>query len=170
MGAIRVLPSAIALPAGLRQEGRPSASTGCRGRPRRIAESDNNRYFSVSTPACAPRALRLGSASAPPAHLAVPLMHALIETLLYVLQIYQWVVICAVIASWLVNYGVINRYNRPAMQVVDILYRLTEPVLRPIRRFLPNLGGLDLSPLVLLVIIFFLEHFLAEDLAPLILR
>jgi len=68
-----------------------------------------------------------------------------------VINIYTWVVIASAIMSWLVAFGVINVRNQFIRVVVDLLYRLTEPVLRPIRRFLPNLGGVDISPVVLLV-------------------
>ena len=97
-------------------------------------------------------------------------MYALISTALYILDLYWWIVIAAVIMSWLINYGVVNRHNRVAMTVADVLYRLTEPVLRPIRRILPNLGGIDLSPMVLLIILFFLEQFIGRDLYTLVSR
>jgi YggT family protein len=97
-------------------------------------------------------------------------MHALIETLLYVLDLYKWIVIAAVVASWLTAYGVINRQNRVAMSVVDILDRLTEPALRPIRRVMPRLGGLDISPVILLIIIFFLERLIEDDIIPALFR
>jgi YggT family protein len=61
------------------------------------------------------------------------------------------------VVSWLTAFGVINTYNRSVAMVLDVLYRLTEPVYRPIRQFLPSLGGLDLSPLVVLIIIWFAE-------------
>ncbi|HLY57020.1 MAG TPA: YggT family protein [Stellaceae bacterium] len=96
-------------------------------------------------------------------------MHALIYTTLKILDLYWWVVVLAVIASWLVNYGVINRFNRFAMMVVDFLFRLTEPALRPIRRVIPSIGGIDISPLILLLIIYFLQVLIADDLAPLLL-
>jgi YggT family protein len=97
-------------------------------------------------------------------------MHALIYTVLKILEIYSWIVIVAVIASWLVAYGVINRYNRFAMNVVDMFQRLTEPALRPIRRVIPPIGGVDISPLVLLIAIYFLQVLIADDIAPLLLR
>lgn len=90
-------------------------------------------------------------------------MYALIETALFILDLYRWVVIGAIVMSWLVNYGVVNRYNHVAMTIGNILERLTEPLLRPIRRVIPFIGGLDLSPLVLLIAIFFLERLLSVD-------
>ena len=70
-----------------------------------------------------------------------------------VIDIYTWIVIASAIMSWLVAFGVVNTRNQFIHWVVDFLYRVTEPALRPIRRILPNLGGLDLSPLVVLLII-----------------
>ncbi len=78
--------------------------------------------------------------------------------LLTILDIYTWIIIAAVIVSWLVSFGVLNTYNSLARFVLNALYSLTEPVLAPIRRALPPFGGLDLSPLVALVGIWFLEY------------
>jgi len=79
-----------------------------------------------------------------------------------VLEIYSWVIIAAAILSWLVAFGVINVRNQFIRVVVDLLYRLTEPVLRPMRRMLPNLGGVDISPIVVLLLIFFVRHLIVE--------
>ena len=79
-----------------------------------------------------------------------------------VLEIYTWVIIASAIMSWLVAFGVINTRNQFIRVVVDVLYRVTEPVLRPIRRLLPNLGGVDISPVIVLLLIFFLRHLLVE--------
>ena len=83
-----------------------------------------------------------------------------------VLEIYSWVIIAAAILSWLVAFGVINVRNQFIRVVVDLLYRLTEPVLRPIRRILPNLGGVDISPIILLLGLYFLESLLHEYVWP----
>ncbi|WP_342236469.1 YggT family protein [Inquilinus sp. OTU3971] len=74
-----------------------------------------------------------------------------------VLQMYVWVVIAAAILSWLVAFNVVNTRNQVVYQIGNALYRLTEPALRPIRRILPNLGGIDISPVVLLLLIYFLQ-------------
>ena len=79
-----------------------------------------------------------------------------------VIDIYTWIVIAGAIMSWLVAFGVINVRNQFIRVVVDLLYRLTEPVLRPIRRILPNLGGVDISPVILLLGLFFLRSLLWE--------
>ena len=75
-----------------------------------------------------------------------------------VIDIYTWIVIASAIMSWLVAFGVVNVRNQFIRVVVDLLYRLTEPVLRPIRRILPNLGGVDISPVILLLGLFFLRE------------
>jgi YggT family protein len=83
-----------------------------------------------------------------------------------VIDIYTWIVIASAIMSWLVAFGVINVRNQFIRVVVDLLYRLTEPLLRPIRRILPNLGGVDISPVVLLLGLFFLRSLLWEYVWP----
>jgi YggT family protein len=79
-----------------------------------------------------------------------------------VIDIYTWVVIASAIMSWLVAFGVVNTRNQFIRTVVDMLYRLTEPALRPIRRVMPNLGGVDISPVILLLLLFFLRSLLSE--------
>jgi YggT family protein len=79
-----------------------------------------------------------------------------------VISIVIWLLVASAILSWLVAFNVINTRNRFVYTVVDTLYRLTEPMLRPIRRILPNLGGIDLSPLVLILGLQFLSHLLFE--------
>ena len=66
------------------------------------------------------------------------------------------------IASWLINFNVINTSNRVVYMIVDVLYKLTEPALRPIRRLLPNMGGLDLSPIVLILLLWFIRDLLFD--------
>ncbi len=80
-----------------------------------------------------------------------------IGVIIYVLEIYKWILIISVVVSWLIAFGVINTYNRNVAMIVDVLYRLTEPLLRPIRQLLPNFGGLDISPIIALVIIWFVQ-------------
>ena len=79
----------------------------------------------------------------------------LIETLI---DLVTWLVIASAIMSWLVAFGVVNMRNQFIRMVVDTLYRLTEPLLRPIRRMLPNLGGVDISPVILLLGLFFIRE------------
>ncbi|MCA0248555.1 MAG: YggT family protein [Proteobacteria bacterium] len=87
-----------------------------------------------------------------------------------VIDIYTWVVIASAIMSWLVAFGVVNVRNQFIRVVVDMLFRLTEPVLRPIRRMLPNLGGVDISPVILLLGLFFLRSLLWEYVWPALIR
>ena len=96
-------------------------------------------------------------------------MHALISLISSIITIYTWVVILHVVLSWLVVFNVVNTRNRFIFTVGDILYKLTEPVLGPIRRILPNLGGIDISPLVLLLLLIFVQNLLLDDLAPALL-
>ena len=74
------------------------------------------------------------------------------------LDIYKWVVIAAVIVSWLTAFNVINSHNNFVRSLLRALYALTEPVFRPIRKILPPMGGFDLSPLIVFVIIMFLQY------------
>jgi YggT family protein len=70
-----------------------------------------------------------------------------------VLSLYTWAVIIAAIFSTLSSFGVLDSRNRIVWSIGDFLYRLTEPALRPIRRYMPNLGGIDLSPVILLLLL-----------------
>lgn len=84
------------------------------------------------------------------------------QLILKILDIYSAIIIASAIMSWLVAFGVVNVRNQFIRVVVDLLYRVTEPVLRPIRRFLPNLGGIDISPVVALLLIIVIQHFVAN--------
>ncbi len=74
------------------------------------------------------------------------------------INIYLWLVIISVVLSWLVAFNVVNMSNRFVYLVWDFLYRVTEPALRPIRRFMPKLGGIDLSPVILILLLIFLQN------------
>jgi YggT family protein len=78
--------------------------------------------------------------------------------LIELLEIYKWIVIAAVIVSWLTAFNVINSHNNFVRTVLRILLALTEPVFRPIRRIIPPIGGLDLSPIIVFLIIWFLQY------------
>jgi YggT family protein len=84
-------------------------------------------------------------------------MHALLGFIAMVITLYIWVVIGAAIMSWLIAFDVVNRRNRGVYVIGDTLNRLTDPVLRPIRNALPDLGGLDISPVVLILGLIFLK-------------
>lgn len=94
-------------------------------------------------------------------------MIALISTINLALSLYWWVIIASAIFSWLYAFNVVNPRNQFVGSVGNMLYRLTEPALRPIRRFMPDLGGIDISPIILLLAIYFIQMFLATSVAPL---
>jgi YggT family protein len=79
-----------------------------------------------------------------------------------VIKLYVWCLIISAVLSWLVAFKVVNTQNRFVYMAGDFLHRVTEPALRPIRRFLPNLGGIDLSPIVLILLLLFAESLLFE--------
>jgi YggT family protein len=74
-----------------------------------------------------------------------------------ILGLYVWVLFLSIIMSWLIMFNVVNTTNRFVYVAGDFLYKVTEPALRPIRRFLPNIGGMDISPIVLLLAIWFVR-------------
>ena len=84
-------------------------------------------------------------------------MIAIFYLVLQVLKLYSYVLIANVVISWLVAFNVLNTSNRFVYAILDFTYRLTEPLLKKIRGFLPNLGALDISPIILLLLIWFIE-------------
>jgi YggT family protein len=84
-------------------------------------------------------------------------MVPLISFIVLVIDLYIWVVIAGAILSWLIAFNVVNTNNRFVYQVADMLYRLTEPALRPIRSILPNLGGIYISPVILILFLLFIR-------------
>jgi len=92
----------------------------------------------------------------------VIILDPLIFILQTALQLYLWAVIISAVLSWLIAFNVINTSNRFVYSIVDFLWRLTEPALRPIRRLLPNLGGVDISPVVLILLILFAQRLLSN--------
>jgi YggT family protein len=93
-------------------------------------------------------------------------MRAILEIILLILDLYWWIVLAMIIMSWLISFNVINTRNQFVEMVWRVLNQLTEPVLRPIRRILPNFSGLDLSPLVLFLIIFFVQRVIVLYIYP----
>jgi len=96
-------------------------------------------------------------------------MLAFIQTVLLALDIYWYLIIGSAIFSWLYAFNVVNPRNQAVMTIGNALFRVTEPALRPIRRLLPDLGGIDISPIILLLIIFFLQQFITHTIAPAVL-
>ncbi|MDA9752997.1 YggT family protein [Candidatus Pelagibacter sp.] len=95
-------------------------------------------------------------------------MIAIFYLILQILKLYSYVVIINVVLSWLVAFNVLNTQNRFVYSILELTYRLTDPVLNNIRRFLPNLGSLDISPIILLLLIWFIEMCMKLYIAPLI--
>ncbi len=91
-------------------------------------------------------------------------MQALIEVLLIVIEIYIYLLVAMAILSWLIAFNVVNTRNRFVAMVVDFLYRITEPALRPLRRIIPSIGGIDISPAVLILILIFVQRLIVTNL------
>ena len=95
-------------------------------------------------------------------------MIALFYLALQILKLYSYVVVANVVISWLIAFNVLNTGNRFVYAILELTYRLTDPILVKIRRFLPNLGSLDISPIILLLLIWFIEMCMKLYIAPLI--
>ena len=95
-------------------------------------------------------------------------MIAIFYLALQILKLYSNVVIANVIISWLIAFNILNTQNRFVYSILEFTYRLTDPILNKIRRFLPNLGSLDISPIILLLLIWFVEMCMKLYIAPMI--
>jgi YggT family protein len=91
-------------------------------------------------------------------------MFELFQFISYVLQLYVYVLIAAAVLSWLVAFNVVNLRNPIVSAIGQFFYAVTEPVLRPIRRLLPNMGGIDISPIIVILIIFFIQSVILPNL------
>ena len=85
-------------------------------------------------------------------------MRAILDIILIVLDLYVWLLIASAILSWLIAFNVVNTRNQFVASVAEFLYKITEPVLRPIRNVMPNLGGLDISPIIVILVIMFIQR------------
>jgi YggT family protein len=139
------------------------AAKGVKGRPRLlgappgVAALGSGGYSRAATEGGGRRpAAGLGTSVGYDCHLMNP-VHWLIDT---VLELYIWLIIASVILSWLVAFNVINTRNSFVNQVGEFLYRVTEPALRPIRNLLPSLGGIDISPMILILLLIFARRLL----------
>lgn len=94
-------------------------------------------------------------------------MIALFRTIDLALDIYTWIIIASAVFSWLYAFNVVNSSNRFVASIGEFLYKVTEPVLRPLRNILPNLGGIDISPVILLLLLGFLRRLVVEIYASL---
>ena len=95
-------------------------------------------------------------------------MIAIFYLALQILKLYSYVVIVNVIVSWLIAFNILNTQNRFVYSILELSYKLTDPILNKIRRFLPNLGSLDISPIILLLLIWFIEMCMKLYIAPMI--
>ncbi len=95
-------------------------------------------------------------------------MIAIFYLVLQILKLYSYVVIANVIVSWLIAFNVLNTQNRFVYSILELSYRLTDPILNKIRGFIPNLGSLDISPIILLMLIWFIEMCMKLYIAPMI--
>jgi YggT family protein len=93
-------------------------------------------------------------------------MRALLDVILVALDLYMYLVIAWVILSWLIAFNVVNTRNPFVAAIGDFLYRITEPALRPIRQRMPNLGGIDISPIILFLIIYLIKLIIAYYIYP----
>ena len=93
-------------------------------------------------------------------------MLAVLDIILIILDLYVWLLIASAILSWLIAFNVVNTRNQFVAAVAEFLYRITEPVLAPIRRMLPSLGGLDISPIVVILIIMFIQRVISYYIYP----
>ena len=93
-------------------------------------------------------------------------MSALLDVVLMALELFSWMIIASAVLSWLIAFNVINMRNDFVRSVCQGLYRITEPVMRPLRRVLPYMGGVDLSPIVVLLAIMFIEKVIVYYIYP----
>ncbi|MDC0398205.1 MAG: YggT family protein [Thalassobaculaceae bacterium] len=91
-------------------------------------------------------------------------MYAIFQLLDSLISLYLWCLFIFVILSWLINFGIVNTQNRFIYLLMDFLYKITEPALRPIRRFVPNFGGIDISPIILVLGLIFVRNLIMVDL------
>jgi|SRR5687767_528869 YggT family protein len=89
-------------------------------------------------------------------------MRSLLWLIDTVIMLYVYLLLAGAILSWLIAFNVVNVRNDIVRSIADFLYRITEPALRPIRRFLPNLGGIDLSPVILVLLLLFVRNLIHE--------
>jgi YggT family protein len=93
-------------------------------------------------------------------------MRAVLDIVIIVLDLYVWLLIASAILSWLIAFNVVNTRNQFVAGVSEFLFRITEPLLAPIRNIMPNLGGLDISPIILILIILFIQRVIAYYIYP----
>ena len=92
-------------------------------------------------------------------------MIELLQFISYLLTLYVYILVASAILSWLIAFNVVNTHNQVVATIADFLWRITEPVLRPIRNILPNLGGIDISPVIVILIIYFIQMVVLPNIA-----
>ena len=95
-------------------------------------------------------------------------MKPIVYVLIQIISLYRYILIIAAIFSWLIAFNVVNTRNQFISAVAEFLYRITEPVLAPIRSVMPNLGGIDISPIVLILIIMFIQKVIVYYIYPVV--
>ena len=93
-------------------------------------------------------------------------MRPIVFILIQIINLYMYLLIASAILSWLIAFNVVNTRNQFVSAVAEFLYRITEPLLAPIRSFMPNLGGLDISPIILILIIMFIQRVITYYIYP----
>ena len=96
-------------------------------------------------------------------------MRAVLDVILIALDIYIWLLIASAIISWLIAFNIINARNQFVATIGNALYQITEPALRPIRRILPNLGGIDISPIVVILLIILIQRIIILYIYPVVI-
>jgi YggT family protein len=117
-------------------------------------------------PLCRRNATRLAAKTAEEPRTMIELLKYLLGFSVYLIQLYIYVIIASVILSWMIGFGVINAYNPFVRSLYEAVNAVTEPLLRPIRRALPDLGAVDISPIILLLACFFLQGFITDVAIP----
>jgi YggT family protein len=95
-------------------------------------------------------------------------MIELLQFISYLLTLYVYILVASALLSWLIAFNVVNTHNQVVATIADFLWRITEPVLRPIRNILPNLGGIDISPVIVILIIIFIQNVVLPNIAKLL--
>jgi len=93
-------------------------------------------------------------------------MRSVLDVILLALQLYIYLLIAAAVLSWLIAFNVVNTRNQVVAAIGEFLYRITEPALRPIRNILPNLGGIDISPVILILLVILIENIIIYYIRP----
>jgi YggT family protein len=93
-------------------------------------------------------------------------MRAVLDVILLALQLYIYLLIAAAVLSWLIAFNVVNTRNQVVAAIGEFLYRITEPALRPIRNIMPNLGGIDISPVILILLVILIENIIIYYIRP----